>query len=94
MLVENNILVSYTPADVVDGILLIPNNIVEIAEGCGKDCFGLRVITIPRTVKKIGHMAFSDCLDLELVTFLSSDVCDISDTAFKRCPKINIIYGV
>lgn len=90
MIVDNNILKSYNPSDVTDGILMITEDVIGIADFCGENCYGLKVITIPNTVKHIGKMAFANCEDLELVLILGPDKCDIDESAFSNCPKITV----
>ena len=50
---------------------------------------GLKAVTLPTTVKKIGNTAFQNCADLELVYF--PEVTDIGMNAFSLCPSLTDI---
>ena len=82
MIIEDGVLVQYTPKDISDGLLIIPLEVNEIAEYCGRDCYGLRVITVTDNVKDIKDYAFSDCPDLELVVFTEKAKTKVSGKAF------------
>ena len=67
----------------------IKGGTITICDYAFKDCQVLRLLTIPNTVKYIGHGAFSGC-DLRYIELpLVDGICD--DT-FKNCPYLKHIF--
>lgn len=48
-------------------------------------------VFIPNTVIRIGHQAFIECDNLQIVYF-PDNVLDVGDWAFRVCPKLKSIY--
>ena len=60
--------------------------IEEIPEKAFYSCLGLKSLTLPETVKKIGHLAFGLCENLEEFV-IPAGVAKLSSTAFYRSTK-------
>lgn len=63
--------------------------VTEIASSCAMSASNLVVVDLPRTVKKIGNMAFANCAKLRSVDL--SNVIEIANNAFYRCPQLDLI---
>jgi len=69
------------------GTFIIPEGIDELGDGLF-GCTHLKSIVIPASVDYIGDLAFSDCLDLEEITFKGNP--KIGENAFENC-KVKLI---
>lgn len=54
------------------------------------DCYKLKSIKIPKSIKKIVEFAFSGCSDLRKVEIPRST--EVSEDAFSGCPNVEISY--
>ncbi len=61
MKIKNNILERVYDKDIVNGTIIIPDNITSIGRGAFSYCSGLTSITIPDSVTSIGDSAFVNC---------------------------------
>ena len=66
--------------------VVIPDDVVEIADGAFERCHGLKHVVIPESVTKIGN-SFSECTELETVELPKSVTC-INWQCFYFCPKL------
>ena len=73
--------------------VVIPNNVIHIkggeteSGGAFHDCIGVKSVTIPNSVTKIGRYAFSGCTGLTSVTIPDS-VTEIGHGAFSGCTSL------
>lgn len=77
-------------------IPIIPKGATEIEEGAFEECFNLKEMPIPDSVKVIGAKAFKCCINLEKV-HVPNGVIEIDRSAFEGCSglqEINIPYSV
>lgn len=66
--------------------------VTEISIGAFQNCGGLRRITIPNSVSRIGNNAFSYCTGLETVIIESAnEQLQIKKNAFEKCPNLKSI---
>lgn len=66
--------------------------IIEIPDYSFLGCSGLRKVTLPDGLKKIGFQAFSECSSLQSIN-LPDSVEDIGSNAFAYCEKLeNVIF--
>ena len=63
--------------------------VTEIAANGFMSASKLKKVSLPYTVKKIGSMAFSNCVNLERVSL--ANVEEIGNTAFFRCSSLTEI---
>lgn len=63
--------------------------VTEIAASCAMSASNLVVVDLPKTVKKIGNMAFANCAKLRTVDL--GNVIEIENNAFYRCPQLELI---
>ena len=73
----------------LEGGVVINNGVEKIGE-CAFSNTGITSITIPESVKEIGHSAFENCSDLESVTIPGS-VKDIGRFAFCACTSLEYV---
>lgn len=67
--------------------LSIKADIDFIPRGMCKECRGLKVVSLPKTVKEIGDEAFANCSNLEKIV-IGKNTQILSPTAFKGCTKL------
>ena len=65
------------------------NGLERIEEGAFSGCSGLKEVSFPRTLERIGYYSFSGC-GLETLA-IPDNVTTISDKAFRGCQNLNII---
>ena len=65
----------------IEGVTYIP-------EYCFFNCINLIKISLPKTLKKIGNLAFAGCINLESVIMPQNVL--IHKQAFRDCPKVKI----
>ena len=89
MEIKNNKLIKVTNKDIINGTIIIPDNITEINEYAfaGTD---LKFINIPEHVNKIGNNAFYGCKLLETIN-ISSNITRIGEEAFANCSSLETI---
>ena len=80
-----------------DTVVNIPERIdslpvAEIDEEAFSGCSSLKSVTIPDSVKWIGHSAFGGCSSLTSVTILSS-LIEFGEGVFSGCSKLNTIHS-
>ena len=61
--------------------LVIPDGVKEIKPGTFNGASGIKTLTVPASVEKIGTFAFAGCADLEEIN-LTNGLVTISDNAF------------
>jgi len=67
--------------------------VTEVALNGFSSTPGLKAVTLPTTIKKIGNTAFQNCADLELIYF--PEVMEIGMNAFSLCPSLtDIIFPI
>lgn len=66
-------------------VLVIPEGIEAIACDAFSGCTTLSEVTIPSTVKRIGHRIFGNCKGLQAVHFNFTEVITISWSIFFKC---------
>ncbi len=71
----------------VNGNVVIPDGVTNIAQKAFCNCGGLTSVTIPDSVKAIGNLAFSDCGGLTNVV-VGKGVGNICRSMFLNCPSI------
>lgn len=89
MRILNNMLVSISKQDVVNGVLTIPDGVEIIANGCLRDNKYVEIVNCPSTLKKIGNNAFQNS-SLEMINF-NEGLIEIGDCAFYDT-KIRMSY--
>ncbi|MCI9435038.1 MAG: leucine-rich repeat protein [Bacilli bacterium] len=89
MRILNNMLVSISKQDVVNGVLTILNGVEIIANGCLRDNKYVEIVNCPSTLKKIGNNAFQNS-SLEMINF-NEGLIEIGDCAFYDT-KIRMSY--
>lgn len=80
--IEDSVLVSYTGSD---SEIIIPENVVTIADGAFRDNQTLQSISAP-SVTSIGSGAFENCPALQSASF--PDATQIGDFAFRGCNNL------
>lgn len=91
MEIKDNILIDVDELDIIEGTLIVPSDIIEIADSAFKDDQIIKV-ELPSSIKKIGVKAFSRLKKIKEV-ILAEGLIEIEDEAFKDCEnltKINI----
>ena len=89
MEIKNNKLIKVTNEDIINGTIIIPDNITEINEYAFANT-NLRFIDIPEHVNKIGYLAFSKCEFLQKIN-LPNSVTLIGKGAFMNCINLQSI---
>ena len=93
MIIENEVLVSVSDADVKNGIVNIPDGVKRIGRYAFYKCSELTSVTIPNSITSIGNWAFCRCNNLTSVTIPDS-VTNIGASAFENCSNLtNVIIG-
>lgn len=67
--------------------IVLPNNLVSIADGAMAGCRALSSVTLPTTLTAIGNYAFYDCDNLSAVA-LPASVQNIGQYAFAKCDNL------
>lgn len=57
----------------------------EIGDRAFLNCTAVREITVPNTIRNVGHNAFSGCSELERICFMSDTPCEIESDSFSGC---------
>jgi len=68
-IIENNILTKYLADS--ETAVVIPDDVVRLADGVFKDCISITTVIIPESVKRIGYYAFENCPALTTVVILA-----------------------
>ena len=80
----------------VEGDLIVPGwvpyngknyKVVAVGERAFHECYRLKTIVLPSTLKSIGEYAFQECRDLDTVTF-PFDLSSIGNKAFYGCENL------
>ncbi|MBQ8425455.1 MAG: leucine-rich repeat domain-containing protein [Clostridia bacterium] len=90
MIIKKNVLMEISGDDIVDGTVIIPPNVTEIAPNVFSNYVTITHIEIPDSVKKIGHSAFSNCRDLKSVK-LPKDLKELEFCTFDYCSSLKEI---
>lgn len=83
----NQVIVLSAPADATlfDGTSLGGLQATGINKGAFSGCAGLRLVTLPESIKAIGAYAFADCAGLQAFFSASTDTISIGSGAFDGC---------
>ena len=73
MRIYNNQILDVDASDVVNGTVLIPQNIRSIGRRAFMNLSDLKYITIPENVKFIGAEAFINCVNLRVCQFVNEN---------------------
>jgi len=90
MKIEKKILKSIEASDIVNGTVVIPSGVKEIADEAFLNCEELKNIIIPDSVKVIGKGAFKDCHKLKSVK-LPNSIKELKAETFKNCHYLTSI---
>lgn len=71
--------------------VVLPDNIEEIGEMAFRNAWYLREINVPKSLKRIGTRAFSQCESLESQIVLPEGIEDIPSGTFDNCSKLNSV---
>ncbi len=94
MKIEKTITVTYIEAtDIVNGTVIIPDNVTSIGNSAFKECSGLTSIIIPNGVTSIGDGAFRGCSGLTSIV-IPFGVTSIGSSAFLGCNKLVEVYNL
>lgn len=88
--IENGVLISVDPDDIVDGTYQIPEGVKVIGNGAFFYCTGLTSISIPNSVTSIGYGAFAGCTGLTSIS-ISNSITSIEDHSFCNCTGLTSI---
>ena len=69
----------------------IPNSVTSIGYQAFRDCDGLTSVEIGNSVTEIENQAFRDCSGLKTITFSSSSILSLGQSAFSGCFDIEVI---
>ena len=84
MLVKENRLLSVSNSEIINGTIIIPENIEIIEDNAFVNGTNLISIDIPKSIKAIGKGAFMGCLNLKSIN-ISSNVTEIGKECFSKC---------
>jgi len=90
MIIKKNVLMEISADDIVDGTVIIPPNVTEIASFAFTNYVTLTHIEIPDSVKTIGNSAFFGCSNLKSVK-LPKDLKEIEFSTFEDCSSLKEI---
>ena len=90
MEIIDNTLKTVDESDIVNGTIVIPNNIKIIEKEVFKGLTGLTHIVIPDSVRHIDASAFEDCVNLKSVK-LSNKLQSIAKSLFRNCSSLEEI---
>lgn len=90
MIIGNNTLYHVASEDIINGTVVIPDNITRIGTGAFWFSARLTNITIPGNVTEIGSSAFADCRQLTNV-IIPNSVTSIGNYAFRKCTSLTSI---
>lgn len=90
MEIKDNILIDVDELDIIEGTLILPSDIVEIADSVFENNELLIKIELSTSIKKIGVRAFSRCKKLREVV-LKEGLEEIKAEAFKDCENLTTI---
>ena len=65
--------------------------VTEIEDYAFYNCKGLKSVSIPKAVRKIGRLAFASCSTLNNIDILSFHVNEIGIMAFASCYKLKVV---
>lgn len=90
MEIVSNRLLKIDPEDIVEGKLVIPDGVTEIATGSLKDYYYMQEVDMPDSLKVIGEKTFFDCEGLKIVKF-PKNLEYIKEDAFGKCSLLTDI---
>lgn len=90
MEIKDNILIDVDSLDINEGTLILPSDIIGIADATFENNTILKKVVIPSTIEKIETKVFLGCINLEEVV-LSENIKEIADQAFKDCVSLKKI---
>jgi len=85
--VTDGVLVSCNNPDILQGRLVISDNVTSIGDEAFFWCTGLTSVIIPNTITSFGDLAFAACTSLTSVTIPNS-ITIISNSAFNGCNSL------
>lgn len=88
MKIINGVLVKVSEADIIDGELVIPSEVVEIGKHACAQIFELERVVIPKNVTKIDDGAFIECVNLSDVCFEGDALEYLGNSAFRECSNL------
>lgn len=88
--VRKNTLVRISEEDIIDGVVIIPDDITHIGECALSGYDSLKKVVMPNSVVYIGVRAFSNCINLEEIK-LSNSLTIIKGLAFSDCTSLKEI---
>ena len=87
MLVKENRLLSVSNSEIINGTIIIPENIEIIEDNAFVNVTNLISIDISKSIKAIGKGAFMGCLNLRSIN-ISSNVTEIGKECFSKCKSL------
>ncbi|GMH48454.1 hypothetical protein TrLO_g4545 [Triparma laevis f. longispina] len=71
-------------------VVEIPEGVEEIGRAAFWRCRSLTTVSFPTTLKLIDGVGFADCLSLEIVDLLHTNLQELGEYAFYECSKLNL----
>ena len=90
MRIKDNVLVTVSDEDIINGTFVIPDGVTEIGRNAFLYNTNLKFIVIPNGVTGIGAYAFQNCKKLKSI-HIPNSVTAIGDYAFSVCTSLNSI---
>ena len=88
MEIKDNILIDVDELDIIEGTLIVPSDIIEIADSAFKDDQIIKV-ELPSSIKKIGVKAFSRLKKIkEIIESAKDGVSAAIDTVVMFCQRM------
>ena len=76
--------------NVIDDVIVIPEEITKLEDGAFEECTPFKTITIPNNINEIEQGALSFCSSLESIT-LPESVTEMGDNIFFECTSLKSI---
>lgn len=80
-----------TSANILDGVLIVANEVTELGENAFDHCHYLNTVYLPDSVTNINNWSFYECYDLKSVN-IPANVNNIGKYSFYRCINLKSIY--
>lgn len=90
MIIENKVLKSVDPSDIVHGTVDIPNYVEKIEAFAFKELDAIEYINLLQHIKCVRIHAFLDCKHLKNVMFFN-DNCKIGAGLFAGCEELRVV---